>query len=51
MIKAVLALLGCLLNVLVFNACAFAEETKKEEPKRIEDNSFLIEEAYNQERG
>ena len=43
--------LGCLLNVLVFNTCVLAEEPGKKEPKRIEDNSFLIEEAYNQERG
>ncbi len=51
MIKTVVALLVCLLNVLVFITCTFAEENKKDEPKRIEDNSFLIEEAYNQERG
>jgi hypothetical protein len=46
-----LALVGCFLSVIVFNTYSFAEETKKEEPKRIEDNSFLIEEAYNQETG
>lgn len=28
-----------------------AQEAKKEEPKKIADNSFLIEEAYNQEEG
>lgn len=32
--------------ILSFSVHAFAEETK-----RIEDNSFLIEEAYNQEKG
>ena len=51
MIKTLMALLVCLLEVLVFNTSAIAEETMTEEPKRIEDNSFLIEEAYNQERG
>ena len=51
MIKTLMALLVCLLEVLVFNISAIAEETMTEEPKRIEDNSFLIEEAYNQERG
>ena len=51
MIKTVVALLVYLLNVLVFITCTFAEENKKDEPKRIEDNSFLIEEVYNQERG
>jgi hypothetical protein len=44
--KVFLVLLGCLLIVLGFNVQTFAEETKK-----IEDNSFLIEEAYNQEAG
>lgn len=34
------------LTVVLFFKCAYAEETK-----RIEDNSFLIEEAYNQEKG
>ncbi len=51
MIKTIMALLVCLLEVLVFNSSAIAEETRTEEPKRIEDNSFLIEEAYNQEHG
>jgi len=46
-----MALLVCLLEVLVLNSSAIAEETRTEEPKRIEDNSFLIEEAYNQEHG
>jgi hypothetical protein len=41
-----------LLLVGVFLACkpVFAEEAKKE-VKKIQDNSFLIEEAYNQEAG
>jgi hypothetical protein len=44
-------LFGCFLQVIVFNGSAFAEEMKGGESKRIEDNSFLIEEAYNQETG
>jgi hypothetical protein len=44
--KIIVALSGCLLQVLFIYGYTFADE-----PKRIEDNSFLIEEAYNQEKG
>jgi hypothetical protein len=46
MTKIIAALAGCLLQVLFFYGYSFAGEAK-----RIEDNSFLIEEAYNQEKG
>jgi len=37
--------------VLLAGSVAGADEAKPAEPKRIEDNSFLLEEAYNQEPG
>lgn len=38
------------IGLLISGSMAFAEDGKKEE-KKIQDNSFLLEEAYNQEAG
>jgi DtxR family Mn-dependent transcriptional regulator len=37
--------------VLMFSAALFAQNGSTSEPWRITDNSFLVEEAFNQERG
>ena len=43
---------GLLLVILSgVSALSFAEEKESKETKKIQDNSFLIEEAYNQEPG
>ena len=43
---------GLLLVILSgMSALSFAEEKESKETKKIQDNSFLIEEAYNQEPG
>lgn len=39
------------ISISLFNAAAFSQSTNKFDFERIEDNSFLIEEAYNQEAG
>lgn len=42
---------ACALTLSVSPACVFAQEDEPEQEEPLRDNSFLIEEAYNQEPG